>query len=148
MKFKSFVVFFPQILFVLIKTDIRIQDGDRVGESYTHLLPGPSGIQLKYRARPRITKWILAERKSYNQGSTEAAFEIGRKGRDAKRAGPAPWLCLRFQMDISAVGCFPWEEWRLKPKSGSLTQSSRAGKRCPHNIWMWKSTDSVCQGKT
>ena len=40
---------------------------------------------------------------------------------------------LRFQRDISK------QNFLLSPVLGSPAQSTRAGKRCPHNIWLWKS---------
>ena len=64
-------------------------------------------------------------------------IETGRKGRDVKRAGLLPWAPAEMLKGYSCKDS-SWGAWSLDPMPGSPAQSTRAGKRQPHNTRLWK----------
>ena len=64
-------------------------------------------------------------------------IKTDRKGRDAKRAA-LHRRQLIFQRAISAAK-IPPEKHGFSSQMDSPAQSTRAGNRHPHNIWVWKS---------
>ena len=61
---------------------------------------------------------------------------VGRPGEVA--AGRAGGWQLWLQKDSSIAGDSPWEAWDLSPKPGTPAQRTRAGKRRPYKICLWK----------
>ena len=86
----------------------------------------------------RITSWSLAEENSCNQGFTEEGTPklVGRAEMQKELA-----LFLWAEAEVPE-GYLSYRGLLLRskglPKPGFPAQNTRAGKRSPHNIWLWK----------